>query len=587
MLFNIFSILSRLRLACVGVCLSLTAVQACELPGTEIDPAKARRVVQKVKSLLQTIQGREKDTGAVFEIFADKFKDPEKCPKNALDIINPFWTRSYQRDLASWKKMTQAAQHGMTISFDPNSRGGRQRVSQQRVLDEKRKLLSQEAHLKRTYMLHIYQGFSKEVQRSKNVVAGLDQLVEACDDYLKGDGGLSMKHLRFITNSLLGSYLYGTRNVVKRYLVNSESEDALLSFKKEEINQYYTQDRRNLALSEMYYIQDYVRLIGIMMKLGLAMEHEDWKFADKLKLYIERKLTLDSPSEFLQDGYFYYKGLQKNEETATYDRIVGLLMQYTNTPSAFGTDFAEAVPLTQKEKKAARLEFLDFFQAHQNRVKDYIQNLTPQACKNIEASRVFLCESLEEKAFFSPALVGENEVKGLEDTPLTPVVSKKSPPKTRSKKSEKSGDLIQDDQKSQRSADDLETAPSLPKTTPETTITLARAVKIPEQIVAPTPSVPLLEPEKAVPAAVVHTPAPAPVAALPQKNTLPQKGEKSSRPASIPDAIKEKNDLDKRSALNTARAFGSHHKPLYHRIPACGQCHGQDWDYGTKVKKKR
>ena len=269
---NHSSFVSCVRLACVGVCLSLTAVQACELPVTEIDPAKARRAVQKAKAILQTIQAREKDSGAVFEIFAEKFKNPDTCPKDAFELIAPVWTSLYKKQLSENRLNAQNAQQNVKERLVSNGRGSNQRFVQQRSLQEKRKHLEQDLIAKKSTMTVAYQMFSKKVQGSKNVVTGFGELIEKCDLYLAlEDGTVDVQQLQDITNSFLGSYLFGVRCLVDRSLVKTQSLDAVLSFKRDEINQHYTQDRRIPALSELHYIEDYLRLIGTMMKIGLSL----------------------------------------------------------------------------------------------------------------------------------------------------------------------------------------------------------------------------------------------------------------------------------------------------------------------------
>ncbi|MBA4750222.1 MAG: hypothetical protein H2057_06355 [Alphaproteobacteria bacterium] len=287
--FNYPSFVSRLRLACVSVCLSLTAVQACELPMAEIDPAKARRAVQKAKAILQTIQAREKDSGAVFEIFAEKFKNPDTCPKDAFELVGPVWTSLYEKQLSENKVKAQSAQQNITANFSGNNPRNNQRAAQKSTLAVRRNLLGQDLIAKKTTMIVAYQKFSKEVQRSKNVVTGFGELIKECDLYLATkEGEVDVKQLQRITNSFLGSHLFGVRCLVDRYLVKTQCLDTVLSLKRDEINQYYTQDQRIPALSELHYIEDYVRLIGTMMKVGLAKEDKDWAFAEKVQLYLER-----------------------------------------------------------------------------------------------------------------------------------------------------------------------------------------------------------------------------------------------------------------------------------------------------------
>ncbi len=559
--FNYSSFVSCVRLACVGVCLSLTAVQACELPVTEIDPAKARRAVQKAKAILQTIQAREKDSGAVFEIFAEKFKNPDTCPKDAFELIAPVWTSLYQKQLSENRSNAQNAQQNVKERLVSNGRGSNQRFVQQRSLQEKRKHLGQDLIAKKSTMEVAYQDFSKEVQRSKNVVAGFGELIKECDIYLATkEGEVDLKQLQRITNSFLGSHLFGVRCLVDRYLVKTQSLDAALSFKRDEINQHYTQDRRIPSLSELHYIEDYLRLIGTMMKIGLAKEDKDWAFAEKVQLYLEKKLTLDDPSAFLQDGYFYHKGRQKSETSDLYAGILGQLIEYTDMSAAVNS-IGDAVPLTQKEKKEARAEFAELFQAHQKRVKDHIQALSVQERQNIQKSKVFLYQSLGENTAFAPVSLSIQETKALEKELVTHKPMKKKRGKKKNNHNGKNAaEVPQTDQKPALQAPERD----LPKLSDETTTTtttttttmtspsLSNALPVQKQFVAiPANTQPLPEAEKTL----VTAQAEPDLLTAPQKSVKLHQAENATRSKGVAyPPFKEKEEAKTRATMNTASA---------------------------------
>lgn len=374
------------------------------------------KAVTKVKQTLQTMQAREQDFADTFQTFIDKFSDSKTSHKEKMDIIDPFWS-----DLDKRQKPPQSITGAARLKDIANHRKAAELITKEE--------------------------FQKQLTRSQNAIQGFGKLIELCDKYI------NTKDHEVITgllDSLLTSHLLNLKPTIDAYMPSSNATAySHVSLKQNEIDTYYTQDSRLAALSQIYYIVDYVRPIDILIKAGLQPTTLEWGFAEKLQQYVKGEATLDDPSAFLIDGYLYQKGIEKNPTSQLIIQLMTQLNETTNTGGVL--DMAiEPAPLLPDEKEKAIEYYNVLHKIHRSRVESYISDVKSDKNKleKIRKSAEFLNTALRSKSEYALALP-EGEIKGLEN---------KQPPKKKKKRNKKS--------KSHQQQTSLQTRmqPLLPKT---------------------------------------------------------------------------------------------------------------------------
>lgn len=122
---------------------------------------------------------------------------------------------------------------------------------------------------------------------------------------------------------------------------------------------YYTQDSRLAALSQLYYIVDYMRPINILIKAGFQPRALEWSFAEKMQQYVTGKISLKDPSVFLVDGFLYHKGIKKAQKSLSLLSLVTKLNERTNTGGALNGNL-DVAPLSQQEKRKQYKTIISF-----------------------------------------------------------------------------------------------------------------------------------------------------------------------------------------------------------------------------------
>ncbi|MBA4750223.1 MAG: hypothetical protein H2057_06360 [Alphaproteobacteria bacterium] len=222
--------------------------------------------------------------------------------------------------------------------------------------------------------------------------------------------------------------------------------------------------------------------------------------------------------------------------------------------AAVSSSMGEALPLTQKEKKQARAEFSGLFQAHQKRVKDYIQALSVQERQNIEKSKLFLYESLGEGTVFSPVSLSVQETNALEKELINPGSKRKKGGKKNNHNVKNTATVSPSIQKPVLGAperDPPKLSDETTTTTPMASLSLSNALPVQEQHVAiPEKTEPLPEPEKTLVIAQAET-----SRFVPQKSVKTHQVAKSTRSKGVVYPVfKEKDEVRARTTMNTASA---------------------------------
>ena len=91
-----YSLKKYLNTAFLSTFLTLTVTHASDiLPSDLVADIPHYKAVSKVKSILQTMQARERDHAAAYEKFTDEFKDVNSFSEEKLAMIAPVWTETY------------------------------------------------------------------------------------------------------------------------------------------------------------------------------------------------------------------------------------------------------------------------------------------------------------------------------------------------------------------------------------------------------------------------------------------------------------------------------------------------------------
>ncbi|WP_032112773.1 hypothetical protein [Candidatus Paracaedibacter symbiosus] len=322
----------------------------------------------KVKKILQTMQAREQDFGEAFEIFMDKFSDPKTYNKERMEIIDPFWSRFIEKNKPTSSTMRDRLKGQAT-----------QKKATERIIQDE---------------------FQKQIIRSRNAVQGFGQLIGLCDQYVNSQ---DQAVLMCLLDSLLVSHLLNLKPTLEAYMPSKGGTAySHISLKKEEIDTYYTQDSRLAALSQLYYIIDYVRPIDILIKAGLQPEAKEWDFAEKVQQYVKQELTLEDPSIFLMDGFLYQRGIEKAEKSTPLLQLIATLNGQVNTGGVLRGEI-EVKSLLPNEKEEAKKYYNLLYKLHRSRVESYIKEAQRDKLEKINRSRDFLNAALRgESEYTSP-----------------------------------------------------------------------------------------------------------------------------------------------------------------------------------------
>lgn len=323
-----------------------------------------RQSVTKVKEILQTMQAREEDFAEAYETFIKKFSDKEILSTEKMDIIDPFWLRLCEAERPT----------GST--------------ARERLRDQKQR---------RNATIKVMESeFQEQLNRSRNAIRGFGALIGLCDEYLEAQ---NQEKITYLLDSLISSHLLNLNPTINNYMPAKETNIySHISLKKDEINSYYTQDSRLAALSQLYYIIDYVRPIDILIKAGVQPEAKEWEFAETVQQYVKGNITLDDPSVFLIDGFLYHKGIEKAKSSLAALHAISTLNRHINTGGVLDAD-VEVEPLLTTEKEKAKKHYNVLYNLHRSRVDSHIRGLRKEDHVKL----------LKSASFLDSALSGESE----------------------------------------------------------------------------------------------------------------------------------------------------------------------------------
>lgn len=320
-----------------------------------------QEAVIKVKEILQAMQAREQDFAEVFENFMNKFSDSKAVHKDKIDIIDPFWSK-FTEQRKSTKSTSMARLKELTI------------------------------HKKATEVI-MKDEFQKHIMRSRNAAQGFGRLIELCDEYIDTQ---NHNMATCLLDSLLASHLLNLKSTIDLYMPSEkETASSHVSLKQDEIEKYYTQDSRLAALSQLYYIVDYVRPIDILIKAGLQPEAIEWDFAGKIQQYVKGEVTLNDPGTFLIDGFLYQKGMEKAKKSLSMLKLMAMLNGKMDTGGVLNADI-DVAPLLPKEKEEANSYYNILYKIHRSRVELYISQVKKdkEKLEKIRKSTQFLNTAL-------------------------------------------------------------------------------------------------------------------------------------------------------------------------------------------------
>src|SRR3989338_73577 len=363
-----FSIESGLRFSTVLACEdSVFQDERANILGNKKPKYTLQHATSKVKNILQTMQAREKDFAGVYENLINKFSDTKVLNKEKMDIVDPYWSGLIKRNKNDLNNLIPLEAKGNSVQAIRSQR--LQALSYQKKCIEEKTV----------------EEFKGQVQRSQNAVNGFQTLIDICERYEHTQNESVLSDLLDI---LLRSHLLNLYPTIETYMSSRENNLSHVSLKKEEIDIYYTQDSRLAALSQLYYIVDYVRPIDILIQAGLQPKAEHWDFSEKVQKYVKRELTLGDPSIFLIDGFLFQKGIEKSKTS------VKLLEIFKKTNSGISTSGTlrkniefSLLSLTEKEKE--RTIYDELYKVYRIRVESYIKRFKQEKFENVQKSNEF------------------------------------------------------------------------------------------------------------------------------------------------------------------------------------------------------